>query len=393
MRKLLKITKYIRLNSEIFKILLVFLTWRFILIISLVFAISFIPLGFKDRFLGGGLMNYNLAPEIFSWANFDGEHYLSIAIFGYKGLEQAFFPIFPILIALLSGLTETDLFSQLLSKTLAALFISNLSFFLSLIVLWKLIKIDYSQKISFLTIILIAVFPASFYFGAVYNESLFLLLSTLAFYNARKGNWFLASIFGAISSATRIFGILLLPVFLIEAYQQKTSFRKSFWIFLIPLGLGAYMLYQYFSVGDAFAFYNLQKIVGEQHMSGLTLLPQVYFRYFKMLLTVDINNPIYQTILLEFLVGVIFFILPIFGYFKKIRLSYVLYALVGFLLPTIQGSFSSVPRYVIVFFPSFIALALLLNSRPKILRILFVLISTCFLFIETVLFLRGYWVA
>src|SRR3989344_2560786 len=184
MRKLLKITKYIRLNSEIFKILLVFLTWRFIFIISLVFAISFIPLGFKDRFLGGGLMNYNLAPEIFSWANFDGEHYLSIAIFGYKGLEQAFFPIFPILIALLSGLTETDLFSQLLSKTLAALFISNLSFFLSLIVLWKLIKIDYSQKISFLTIILIAVFPASFYFGAVYNESLFLLLSTLAFYNA-----------------------------------------------------------------------------------------------------------------------------------------------------------------------------------------------------------------
>ena len=86
---------HINLNSPIFKILLIFLTWRFILVLILFLAVYFAPLGYKDRFLGGGSENFRLAPELFSWANFDGEHYLSIAIFGYKGLQQAFFPVFP----------------------------------------------------------------------------------------------------------------------------------------------------------------------------------------------------------------------------------------------------------------------------------------------------------
>lgn len=390
---LLKKIRSVNLNSEIFKILLIFVSWRLFLIAALLFAISSVPLGYKDRFLGGGFKNYHLAPEVFSWANFDGEHYLSIAIFGYKGLEQAFFPAFPILINIFSKPFAQDMFSSLLSATLVGLFISNVAFFLSLIVLWKLIKIDFPQKICLLTVILIATFPTSFYLGAVYNESLFLLISALAFYNARKGHWFLAAILAAVASATRIFGILLLPAFLIEAYQQRASLIKTFWIFFIPLGLGLYMYYQYITVGDPLAFYNLQKIVGEQHMSGITLLPHVYYRYIKMFLSVDINNPIYQTIVMEFLVGIIFLILPIYGYFKKIRWSYIFYALTGFLLPTIQGSFSSIPRYVIVFFPAFLAFALWLDCKPKFIKILTIILFIGLLFIETTLFLRGYWVA
>lgn len=385
--------KYLNFNSPIFKILLIFLTWRLCLIIVLLFAIHFIPLGYKDRFLGGGPINYQLSPQLFSWANFDGEHYLSISIFGYKYLEQAFFPIYPMLMSFFSKPDPYNLASSLVNSTIAGLIISNISFLLALIFIWELIKIDFSKKIAFLTIFLIVLFPTSFYFGAVYNESLFLLLSVLSFYSARKGNWFMAGIFGVISSATRIFGLLLLPALLIEAYQQKASLSKFFWIFLIPFGLGLYMLYQYLTVGDALAFYHLQKLVGEQHQSGFTILPQVYFRYIKMLLTVAMQNPIYQVVLLEFIVGIAFFLLPIYGYFKKIRLSYLVYALLGFLTPTIQGSFSSVPRYVIVFFPSFLAAALWVSSLPKLSRVVFLILSFLVLVIEAALFLRGYWVA
>lgn len=381
------------LNLDIFNIALIFLTWRIFLILALVFALSFLPLGYTDRFLGGGSVNYHLVPEVFSWANFDGEHYLSIAIFGYKGLEQVFFPIFPILISILSKPFTSDFFSALLSGTLTGLFISNVSFFLSLIIFRKLIEIDFSKKISLLSILILAAFPTSFFFGAVYNESLFLLISLSAFYFARKGNWFWAAVLGGFSSATRIFGILLFPAFFIEAYQQKAKFHKFFWIFLIPLGLGIYMFYQYLTVGDPLAFYNLQKFVGEQRQSGFTLLPQVYFRYIKMLITVDFYNPIYQTILLEFAMGILFFILPIYGVFKKIRLSYIMYVLLGLLLSTIQGSFSSVPRYMLVFFPSFIAAALWLSNKSLVFKLTIITLSALLLFFETVLFLRGYWIA
>lgn len=362
------------------------------MIISL-FAIHFVPLGYKDRFLGGGPVNYALSPELLSWANFDGEHYLSIAIFGYKFLEQAFFPVYPELISFFSKPNSGDLLASLINGTVAGLFISNISFVFSLIFLWELIKIDFSKKIAYLTIILILIFPTSFYFGAVYNESLFLLLSVLAFYCARKGNFLLAGVFGMISSATRVFGILLLPALLLEAYQQKAGISRMFWILLVPLGLGIYMWYLYSTTGDPIAFYNFQKLVGEQHQAGIITLPQVYFRYIKMIASTSFTNPIFQTIVLEFIVGIVFFLLPIYGYFKKIRLSYLVFAMLGFLMPTIQGSFSSTPRYVIVLFPSFLAAALWISGFPKIFKILLLFLLLFLFIIETALFLRGYWIA
>lgn len=370
-----------------------FLIWRFILVLILICAVYFVPLGYTDRFLGGGPVNYGISPYLFSWANFDGEHYLSIAIFGYKHLEQAFFPVYPMLISFFARPDQYNLLSSLVNSTLTGLIISNVSFVLALIFLFELIKIDFPKKIAYLSIALLLLFPTSFYFGAVYNESLFLLLSVLSFYSARKGNWVLAGIFGMIASSTRVFGIILLPALLIEAWQQKASFSKAYWLLLIALGIGAYMWYLQATIGDSIAFYNAQTLVGEQHQKGIITLPQVYFRYIKMLATTNIQNPIYQTIVLEFIVGLIFFFLPIYGYFKKIRLGYLVFAMFGFLIPSVQGSFSSAPRYVIVLFPSFIVAALFVSKLPKMLRIFVLISSSVFFIVETALFLRGYWIA
>lgn len=377
-------------KHPLYIILILFLAWRFFLTVANLYAVSSIPLGSKD-FLGGGVFNYPLMPQVFSWANYDGVHYTSIAIYGYKFLEQAFFPVYPILISFFSRIAQPGI-SPIVSSVVAGILISNIAFIFALFFLWELIRDDYSERAAYLTIILLLVFPTSFFFGAVYNESLFLLFSVLSFYLVKKNKWARASILGLLSSATRIFGIYLFPAFLIEAWQKKTFSKKS-WIFLIPLGLFFYMLYQYLTVGDPLAFYHLQKIVGEQHQSGFTLLPQVYFRYIKMVLTVSRNNPIFPTILLEFFVGIFFFLLPIYGYFRKIKWSYLTYAMLGFLTPTIQGSFSSVPRYVLVFFPSFLALALFLDKFPKVVRASYIFFSLILLFFETVMFARGYWVA
>ena len=381
------------LNHPIYAILILFTFWRVVLLSIGFFAYSNVSLGNTDKYLGGGSINYGISPGFFSWANFDGEHYLSISIHGYKYLEQAFFPVYPMLISFFANPISSDLLSAAIFSILIGLLISNITFFFSLIFLWKLIRIDYSQKIAYLTLILILLFPTSFYFGALYNESLYLLFSVLSFYFIRKGMLVKASILGGIASATRIFGLILFPSFILEAMKQKIPYSKIAWLILIPTGLGLYMFYQYFSVGDPLAFYRLQKLVGEQHQSGLTLLPQVYYRYIKMILTVDIQNPIYQTILLEFMVGIIFFALPIYGYFKKMRLSYIVYAMLAFLMPSIQGSFSSVPRYVIIIFPAFIAAALWLNNKSKFSILTILLASLTLLLIETSLFLRGYWVA
>ncbi len=384
--------KLIKLNSDILKIVLIFTSWKVILLLTLFLSINFIPLAFTDRFLGGGPIVFKVSPYLFSWANFDGEHYLSLSLYGYKSLEQAFFPIFPLLISVFAKPFSQTVLTSIISHTIIGLIISNASFLIGLVYLFKLIKIDYQKKIAFLTILFLIFFPTSFFFGSLYNESLFFLLSVLTFLKARQGHWLQASLFGAAASATRAFGILLLPALLIEAFVIKENWRKFFWVFLIPFGLIFYMIYQYMSVGDAFAFYHLQTIIGAQHQQGFIFLPQVYFRYIKILLTFDGSNPFYQTIILEFASGILFFVLPLVGFFKKVRISYLFYALLGFLIPTIQGSFSSTPRYVIVLFPSFLVLALM-TEKIKRLRYLLLLIFIILLIIETSLFLRGYWVA
>ncbi len=385
--------KYISLKSDVFKILFLFIFWKLILSIFLVYGINHIPLGNTDRFLGGGSSHFKIAPELFSWANFDGEHYLAISMNGYKFLEQAFFPVYPMVISILSKPFYSGSFLGLINSTIVGLLVSNIAFFLSLIVLYELIVIDFSKKIALVTIILILIFPTSFFFGALYSESLFLLLSSLAFLSIRKKKWVLAAFFGIIASATRAIGVLLLPVFLIEAYSQKEKFKNWSWVLLIPLGLILYMIYQYLTVGDPVAFYRLQTIIGQQHQSGIILLPQVYFRYIKMLITLDIQNPLYQTVLMEFIVGIIFFILPFIGFFKKVRISYLIYAIITFLTPTIQGSFSSLPRYVIVIFPSFLILSLLFNKLNLIFKLIIINLLLIYLIIESLLFFRGYWIA
>ncbi len=380
-------------KNNFVRILSLFLIWRVGLFLVLALALEFLPLAYVDRFLGGGIKNYTLHPEILSWANFDGEHYLAIAINGYKGLEQAFFPVYPILTSFSAKPFFGSIEFSLYPTVISGLVISNISFLIALYFLWKLVKIDFSEKVAWWTLMILILFPTSFYFGALYSESTFLLLAVTSFYAARRGNWWMASLIGIVASGTRVFGVLLFPALILEAWQQRESLKKYFPVVFIPFGLLSYMYYQWKLVGDPLAFYRLQKVVGEQHQSGLTLLPQVYYRYGKMLATVTKNDPIYQTIILEFITGILFFLLPIYGYFKKVRWSYLFFALAGFLTPTIQGSLSSVPRYIIVFFPSFIVLAIIISKWPKWGKFLYCLISGLLLILETALFLRGYWVA
>lgn len=380
-------------GESFFTILSLFLGWKFILLVILWLSLVFLPLGSGNNFLGGGVERYSLDPAVFAWANFDGEHYLSIAIFGYKDLEQAFFPVYPKLISFLSSPFRGDLFLAYFSATFIGLLISTITFILALLLLWDLILIDYPKKVAFWTVLLLLVFPTSFFFSSLYNESLFLLLVVASFYSARKGKWGLAGGLGMVASATRVFGILLLPALLVEAYQQKIPLQKFLWLSLVPLGLFGYMVYQWQTVGDPLAFYNLQSIVGEQHQQGGVLLPQVFVRYIKMLLTVDMSNVLYQTIFLEFVSGLVFFILPVIGYFKKMRPSYLTFAFLGLLLPATAGSFSSLPRYVLVLFPSFIVGGIIIANLPKVVRLVFFSVLFLWLAVEASLFFRGYWVA
>lgn len=381
------------LTSEAKLIILLFLAWRILLIFFALLGVLFLPFRYLD-FFGGSIDNYATNPLLWGWANFDGDYYLKIAIHGYQSLTHSFFPLYPLLTKYLA----MPFGEEISNIVTTGLIISNLSFLLSLFVFWRLVRMDYPGKTAFLSLVLLLAFPTSFYFGAMYTESLFLLLVLGAFYAARKKMWFFAGVLGMLASATRVIGVLLLPALLIEWFQNKRGHREKGNIFdllsllLVPMGLVVYMLFLQKTTGNSLAFYNELSYFGEQRSGQLVPLYQVFWRYIKMLLGIEFSDPLYLTILVEALVGFLTPLLLIWGYIRKMRLSYLIFSGLAYLLPTLTGSFSSMPRYVLVVFPVFIILSTLISKKVKLV-LLINMIFILLLAIETMLFIQGYWVA
>lgn len=376
------------------KTLFYFFTWRIVLFVFLALALSTLTL--QQNFLGWGLTNYLRSPQIWSWANFDGEHYLLIAQFGYSQYLYFFFPIYPLLIRIL-----TVFFSDNSLRFITpALIISNLSFVIALLGFVKLMEIDYSVKIVKITVTLLLLFPTSFFFASAYTESLFFALVVWSIYFARNKSWIFAGFLGAVASATRIIGVTILPVLVIELLYQRKDKDFNLLVSIISvslttLGLVAYMYFLNNMTSDPLAFFTQQQgVFGQQRSVTLVLLPQVFYRYiFKILPAINYNYlpGVYSTYL-EFVVALLFLPISLLSFFK-LRLSYALYLFLGFMIPTLTGSFYSMPRFVIVLFPAFIFLALLLSKIPRTFKLAVYVLLFILLGISTALFVRGYFIA
>jgi hypothetical protein len=152
------------------------------------------------------------------------------------------------------------------------------------------------------------------------------------------------------------------------------------------------MYYLNQSLNDPLYFIHAQPYFSAHRQIGnLTLWPQVVWRYLKMLVTVNPVTPTYFTLSLEFAIGIGFAVLSVLTW-KKLGAALGLYTLANYLLPTFTGSFSSVPRYVLILFPAFIVLTQYIN-KYRWLKILYFTISPVLLISCIIYFTRGWWIA
>ncbi len=376
-----------------FKTVLFFvLIWR--LAITLFSLPAIFLLSLKDGF--STLTSGFSLPNLFTmWSNFDGRHFLSIASGGYSSASAHrlfnFFPLYPLLITKLNFLAD---------PLITGLILSHLFLALALYFLYKLIGADFSEKIARTSIILLLFFPASFFFGSVYAESLLLLLSVTCFYALRKDRLLLAVILAALASATRFVGILLWFAIIIELWEKHhRSLRRLFsdtqsaLLAIPPLGLLLYMNFQRQMTGNFLEFLADKPEFASQAVVGkIILLYQVFYRYLRMIIFINHEDPLFFTVLLEFLIAALFLVLVILC-FKKFKLSYAFFSLFAYLLPSFTGTFASLPRYVLVIFPAFIILAIWFQNQNKSIRILYLALNIIFSIIAISLFTRGYFVS
>jgi len=375
-------------NKNILKfIFLVFVLWQSAILLITFISPSILPLREQFTYSDG---SKPINPR-FLWnrANFDGSHYLNIVKNGFGLHEQSFFPFYPELIKFLSPVFKGK-------DLLAGLFISNFSLLIFLFVFYKLIIIDYDDKTAKRTIIFLLIFPASFFLTMVYSESLFLMLLLGCFYAGRKGKWLIAGILGGLASYTRIVGVFIFPALIYEWYLQHQgfSFKKSFIsllpLFFIPLGLLKYTAFLNEKYHDPLIFIHAQSAFVAGGTNGrIILIYQVFWRYLKMILETRFYYS-YFPVWLELLTASFFAVLLILAYVKKVRFSYLIFSAFSYFIPTLSGTFLSLPRFALTLFPCFIFLGMLKNVFLR--RFLLVIFSLLFI-VSTAFFLRGYWIS
>ena len=290
--------------------------------------------------------------------------YMSLATHGYEKHRfditkrashfYAFFPLFPLLLRSLSWISN-DL-------VILGTVLSNVLFLFALIILHRLVTaLGYKVAVADRTLFYLAIFPTSYFFSVPMTESLFLFLTVASFYAAARERWWLAGIMGALCAVCRSNGVLLLPA-LVVLYWQRQGFRialrHKLALLLIPLGLVSYMAFCWWMTGSPLAFVSAQASWGKRF--GFFLMPLIEY-----LMTPSQVAVPWNFMLLNFAAGVLSLI-AVYLLGKQRAWALAVYLVLSILMPLSTLTLLSVTRYVSVFFPVFIGLAYVGETRHRL---------------------------
>lgn len=279
------------------------------------------------------------------WQRFDANWYLKIAARGYDGSDGStvYFPVYPILIRILSWVMD---------PLLAAILLSNVALVGALVLSYRLFSKFVDVATTRRALIYLLLFPTSFFLLGAYTESLFLLFTLGSFYSASRGRWIWAALWGICAALTRLQGVLLLMPLVYMLWRDKVSAKelvlRGLPLILIPMATLSFL-----------AFSNLSLLNTYQGtLNARFVLPwQNIWAAASVLLRgegtiVDALNLI--TTLGS--IGMLFVI------WKKLPFEYTLYSLLMLAAPmfrmTTTQPLVSMMRYAIVIFPIFIVLGL-----------------------------------
>ena len=349
-----------KLPSIIRTIVIFFLLTRCVLLIIGTISYSFIQGNGDNKVVVVDALDKPIPLKI--WAVSDADWYMSIAKSGYSKVTDfshntptnlGFFPLYPVTIFIAHFLFLKN------NYLVAALLASNTAFIFSAYFLYKLVKIDYSENIALWSARFLFLFPASFIFSGVQTESLFLLLSLLSIYNAKKKRFLISGMFGFLATLTRPTGLLLmLPLAIIFFRRSGQEITKQkvlqfFSLMLIPSALVFFGLYTYFHNHDFFAYQHMQQHSWHHYYANPFKI--IYHALFHATLSDHINAFV-----------IVVFSIFIFCYRKKLPIEYILYSFAIILFAPITGIVIDSMRYALAAFPLFIALASVSES-PEIL--------------------------
>lgn len=318
-----------------------------------IWVVAVVAVALFDRTLDAGAewdspRLHELGNVIDVWARWDSDWFLKIAEEGYSwpSSTPAFFPLYPFVVAALGIVL---LGHYLLAGVVVSLVAGSAAF----VLLYRLTAARLGTETARRAVLFLALAPTSLFFGAVYSESLFLLLAVATFLAAERGSFWRAGALAGLAFLTRSAGIALLPALVVFAWRAPDRRRALAGVALAPALFLLYPLLLAVWIDRPLAFLDAQQVVWERHLSpagpigGLVAAAQ-------------------DRQLLDLAVATIVIGLGVVAW-RRIGAPYGLYVLVSVALPLAvysdRAPLLSLQRFVIVAFPAFMALATMVRSR------------------------------
>ena len=143
---------------------------------------------------------------------------------GYEGYVEngqhlflVFFPLYPWLLRALHVVIR--------DWEIACLVLSCLAYAAGACFFYALVSEEYGKRIAWKSLVLLSVYPFSFFFGGMMTESLFLCTMMAGFYFVKKHNWLATGLTGILCSLCRVQGVLLFGVAGVEFFVYYKPFK------------------------------------------------------------------------------------------------------------------------------------------------------------------------
>ncbi len=299
----------------------------------------------------------SLTRTLIQW---DARLYLSIARDGYEKFpcewdshyicgNTGWFPFYPMLGGTI-GLLGLD-------HRLALIGLSWLTFWLALLVLYRLFYDLWGHRAAVVAILAMLVFPGSFYYLTAFPYSLYLLLASVIFYLLHKQRYSLIWLPSAALAVTYPSGVLIgLPLLcvLIQRWKSLGGREKRALIgALVAVGaaLILYCAYYWWKFGDFFLYFHVQSQSYYAHTAAFPLWTML-----QSLQQLPLESPVSLTLVLA-VVAVITF------WTRRIPAAWQVFMVAVLLFTPTMGTTDCYYRHIVVAFPLFALVGLAAEHR------------------------------
>jgi hypothetical protein len=336
------------------------------------------------------------------WAHWDGRWFAHIAVSGYDtDAATAFFPLYPLVLRV--GIEAG------LGVAAFGVLVSTVATLASFYFIFALARTWYDERVALASIVTLAFFPTAFYLNAVYSDALFLALSSGALWALYvRRQLMVAGALACFAALTRnAGGLLILPL----AYEWLRNRREFGWTAVIGVagpvvGLLSYAFYLWRRSGDPLLFSaayeqnwhreltnplaTLRDAFAHGHDGVSYLVPGRLLETTSVFPSLLLSNTL-NVFFLGFALSAVILAA------RRVPIGALLYAIPVALGPLALNDprglpLISYPRYVLVIFPLFIAVAVVL-ARSRVALVSWTVGSAAVGAYLTILFTSWRWVA